>query len=369
MGGAKVQRSGRRYRRARRLRESRRGVVAVIGTLLALLVFFALFGIFLTQYVPLWMTDNEAAFTSEAATSFAQLKSYVDSQYLIGGPSVYGTPFTLSSQGVPLIAQPTQGTLQFIPTACPGGFQIKSTSNPHLPSYDYGQPANSTYCAFENVTLSSGPGGSGYYSQHLASGYLQMLLPNRYFNGQTFYYENDGVVQSQGGSQEVMLVAPPFNVTTVAGNTSLTTSYLDMIGNASTIIGQGSQQVFSHLRYAQTIASEGRLTSSGATIGNSLNVTFEVGTANPCAWQKTLMSAMNVSGITRLSSTQSPTAGVSSYNYDVPGTTNVTLPLAHSVVCSAASGVTTLIAINLYYIDYATVFSAGVQITIGIGGT
>jgi len=80
MGRARVLRPGRRYRRARRIRQSRRGVVAVIGTLLALLVFFALFGIFLTQYVPLWMTDNEAQFTAQAGTSFAQLKSFVDSQ-------------------------------------------------------------------------------------------------------------------------------------------------------------------------------------------------------------------------------------------------------------------------------------------------
>ncbi len=356
MGGAQVQNPGRRYRRARRLREARRGVVAVIGTLLALLVFFALFGIFLTQYVPLWMTDNESQFTSQAATSFAQFKSYIDAQYLIGGPSIYGVPFTLSSDGVPLIAQPTQGTLTFIPFACPGGFNTTGKG--------IGQPANSKFCTFENITLSPGPGGSSYFSQHVATGVLEMQLPNRYYSAQTFYFEDDAVVQSQGGTSELMTVPPPFNVTTVAGNTSLTTSYLQMFGNASTIIGQGSQEVFTHLRSTAPIASAGKITN-GVISGNSLSVTFEVGTVNPCAWQRYLWSDLNVSGIKYA---LTPTSGVSSYNFTIPGTTTASIPLV-SPTCASQSGQTTIIAVNLYDIDYATVFSAAIQLTLGLGGT
>jgi hypothetical protein len=363
MGGVKVQSPGRRYRRARRIRAARRGVVAVIGTLLALLVFFALFGIFLTQYVPLWMTDNEAQFTSQAATSFAQFKTYVDSQYLIGGPSVYGTPFVLSSNGVPLIAQPTQATLSFIATGCPGGFYAPTTKGET--SANLGQPVNPTYCSFQNITLSSGPGGSGYFSQHVATGSLEMQLPNRYFNSQTFYFEDDGVIQSQGGTLEVMAVPPPFNVTTVAGNTSLTTSYLSMFGNATQTTGQGSQQVFTHLRYSQSFASAGKIVS-GVVQPNSLNVTYEIGTENPCAWQNLFRSQMNVSGIPYRTS---PSSGVSSYNWLAPNSlVNETIPLT-SPVCGAANGQTTILSVDLHYVDYATVFYAGIQLTVGVGGT
>ncbi|HTT25996.1 MAG TPA: hypothetical protein VMH90_03415, partial [Thermoplasmata archaeon] len=125
-----------RRRRYRRLR-GRRGVVSVIGTLLALLVFFALFGIFLTQYVPLWMTDNESAWTSQLQTSFATLKSNMDLQVALGSSGLLATPFVMSSQGIPLIAQPTEGILSFVPNS-PG--------------------------VFASVSATRGPGGSGPFA-------------------------------------------------------------------------------------------------------------------------------------------------------------------------------------------------------------
>ena len=78
--------------------------------------------IFLTQYVPLWMSDNEAQFTANAAASFGLLKSSIDSQYVLGAPQTYGLPVQISSDSVPLLAQPTQGTLTFLPQICPKGF-------------------------------------------------------------------------------------------------------------------------------------------------------------------------------------------------------------------------------------------------------
>jgi type II secretory pathway pseudopilin PulG len=366
MGGARVGNSGRRFRRTRRLRKAQRGVVAVIGTLLALLVFFALFGIFLTQYVPLWMTDNESQFTSQAATSFAQLKSYVDSQYLSGGPAVYGTPFTISSQGIPLLAQPTEGTLVFIPSTCPGGFYSKGVTG--ATSSNYGQPVVPTFCVFQNISLSTGPSGSAMYSQHVESGVLEMVLPNRYYTGQTFYYEDDGVIQSQGGAQQIMLVPPPFNVTTVGTNTSVTTSFLQLYGNATTIIGQGSEQVFSHLRYTQTVASNGKM-KNGIVQVDTLNVTFEVGTQNPCAWEHQLWAQMNVSGMTyKLNPTKGSTQPTYNWTSEAAPFT-ATAGSGVNLACSVPNGQTTIIALNMHSVDYASVFYAGVQFSLGVGGT
>ena len=371
MGGANISRAGRRYRRAHRLR-GRRGVVAVIGTLLALLVFFALFGIFLTQYVPLWMTDNESQFTSQAATSFAQFKEAADSQYILGGPLSVGTAFTISSQGIPLLAQPTEGTLAFLPTTCPGGFYAKGGTPTAPNSLYYGQPITSSYCVFENITLNYGPGATAaapnYYSQHVPSGVLEMALPNRYYSAQTFYFEDDALVQSQGGIQQILSLPPPLTVSTVGSNTTVATSFLQLYGNASTVIGQGSEQVYSHLRYTQVVSSNGKPLNGGRSL---LNMTFEIGTQYPCAWERELNSTMNASGVPYHSGPATGTYAYPAtyYNWTNPTTVNTpTLPVSAST-CQSSAGGTTVLSLKITNIDYVTVFYAGIQVAVGIGGT
>jgi hypothetical protein len=369
MGGANVRSTGHRYRRARRLRENRRGLVAVVGTLLALLVFFALFGIFLTQYVPLWMTDNESQFTSQAAASFADFKEAVDSQYILGGPQTIGTAFTISSQGVPLLAQPTEGSLAFLPTNCPNGFYVKGQTG--ATPANIGQPVTPAFCVFENITFNYGPGATSaspnYYSQHVPSGVLEMVLPNRYFNAQTFYFEDDALVQSQGGLQQVMALPPPLNVATAGSNTTVTTSFLQLYGNTSAVIGQGSEQVFSQLRYAQSVSSTGKLVNGRSL----LNVTFEIGTQYPCAWQSQLMSTMNVSGVPYHTGPATGTFAYpfTYYNWTNPTTSSTqTIPVAPSA-CTSLNGATTVLSLKLTDVDFATVFYAGIQVVVGIGGT
>jgi len=362
MGGTVSTRSTRRYRRSRRIRSGKRGVVAVIGTLLSLLVFFALFGIFLTSYVPLWMTDNEAQFTNDAAASFLQLKAGIDSQYALSLPPTLGTPFTVSSQGIPLIAQPTQGTLTFLPQTCPSGFYTKGTVGAN--SGNYGQPVNPAYCVWQNQTLSTGPGGSTPFYQKVASGILQMQLPNRYYSQQLFYFEDDGVIQTQAQGYQIMAFSPPFNVTRLAGNTTVSSSFLQMYGNSTSVIGQGSQEVYSHLRFTQVVASNGKATSPSNSTLRPFNYTYEIGTQFPCAWAKFLQAQMNVSGVPYH---LNPTLGVSSYNFTNPVTHTATLPYVGS--CYNPTGATTVIALNLFAVNYATLFYAGVQLTVGVGST
>jgi hypothetical protein len=356
MGGTSTPNSGRRYRRSRRLREERHGVVAVIGTLLALLVFFALFGIFLTQYVPLWMTDNESQLTAQASTSFAQFKSDVDSQYTLGGPQSYGSPFVISSQGVPLIAQPTQGSLVFLPSTCPGGFYIKGVTVPYVAA-DAGQPVNPAYCVFINVTESIGPGGSGAYSQSVQTGVLELLLPNRYYTPETFYYEDDAVIQSQSTGYQVMAFPPPLNITSLGGNTSVSTSFLQMYGNASTVLGQGSEEVYSHLRYTDTF------TSNGLTVGTTftpLTFTFTIGTQYPCAWSSFLYKSLSRSGVA---------PGNITYSTFFDGHATPAIAPVFSSNCFNNNGATTVLSFAVSGVDYATVVQAGIQIGMGVGST
>ena len=254
---------GRSYRRAR-FRRSRRAVVSVVGTLLALLVFFALFGIFITQYLPLWMIDNESAFTSQAQASMANLKSNVDLQLALGNPPSYSTPFVLTSQGVPLLAQPTSGTLNFLPNQ--GG-------------------------VFANVSMTVGPGGSGPLYRNDSLGALALTLPNRYFSPQIFEFEDDAVVQSQSDLSQIVAFPPLLNVNTTGSQVGVSLSLVQLIGNATQAVGAGTQEVSSHFLFSQVF------TSSGPTGGGTFRGDFRIGTHFPCAWSNFLFNTLNRSGV------------------------------------------------------------------------
>jgi hypothetical protein len=345
MGEAACHRASRRYRRARRRLRNRRAVVAVIGTLLALLVFFTLFGVFITQYLPLWMTQNEAAFTAQADLAFASFKSTVDSQYQLGGPQTTGVPFTLASGNVPLFAQPTQALLEFLPSGCSGGFVVPpATGTP-------GQPVNSSACLFVNITMTSGPGGSGLFTQRIPTGVLEMVLPNRYYTPETYFYEDDAVINWQPGGYETMSANPPFNIThTAAGNTTVTTTLLQMYGNATAVVGLGSQDMYSHFRYSQQV------TSSGVYVpGNKsylpFTFTFEIGTQYPCAWWAFLHQTMQATGLASTDWSLTPTTAPS---------TNA---------CANYAGLTTVLTLTVANVNFAQYYYAGVQVSTGLGGT
>lgn len=325
-------------------------MVAVIGTLLALLVFFTLFGVFLTEYLPLWMTENESAFTASTALSFANFKSNVDSQYQFSAdaPATLATPFTMSSASVPLLAQPTEGSLLFLPSTCPKQFIVNPVNG------TIGQPLFPGYCMFANVTLSHGPGGSGLYSARIATGALEMVLPNRYYTAETFFFEDDAVIQSQAGGYQVMAVNPPLNITkTVAGNTTITTSLLQMYGNASTYIAQGSANVYSHFRYSQAVSASGTLGPVNHT-AIPFVFTFEIGTQFPCAWNSFLKQTIQNSGLTSRNITLAYT----------PSTFTPT-PAA----CSNPTQATTILTLTVYNVNYVKFYNAGVQVSNGVGGT
>ena len=316
----------------------------MIGTLLALLVFFALFGIFLTQYVPLWMTDNESGFTSQAASSFAQFKSDVDSQYVLDAPPVLGAPFVISSQGIPLIAQPTEGVLNFLPQTCPGGFYAPGIMG--ATTSNYGQPVDPSFCIFENQTIKPAFGGHNSLSFSVTTGILQMLLPNRYFTSESFVYEADGVIQLQSGGYQIMAYAPPLNMTRLAGNTTVSSSFLQLYGNATTVSGQGTEEVYSHLKFAQQLSYNGYNATSHVL--RPFNYTFEIGTQYPCAWSSFLQHQLNVSSI----------ISTGAYSFT-----------PYSGSCNNPAGTTSDLTLTLTAVNYVSMFYAGTQVSVGIGSS
>ncbi len=303
-------RNGGRSHRRRRFRRNRRAVVSVVGTLLALLVFFALFGIFLTQYLPLWMIDNESAFTSESQASMATLKSNIDLQMALGNPPVYSTPFVLSSQGVPLLATPTVGSLTFLPAQAG---------------------------VFANVSMTVGPGGSGPLYRNFSLGDLSMYLPNRYYSAQTFVLEDDAVIQSQTDTTQIVAFPPPLSLNTTGSQVGVSLSLVQLLGNATQATGAGTQEVSSHFLFSQVFSS------AGPSGGGTFSAEFRLGTHYPCAWASFLQNTLNRSGV-----------GSSHYSL-VPS------------ACLPSSGIAKIIDLRFLNISSFTLILGTVSIVIGVG--
>jgi hypothetical protein len=300
------------YRRRRSLRGGRRAVVSVVGTLLALLVFFALFGIFVTQYVPVWMGDNEAAFSSGLQASLADLKSHIDFQTITGGPASLGTPFTLASQGIPLFAAPTTATMNFVPKT-PG--------------------------VFVNVTMQFGPGGRAGFYQNASLGTLLVNDPNRYYPAQSFEYEAGGVIQSQGDTNQEMLFQPTFVLNTSGGNTWAAFSIVQLYGNSTQLLSPGTTEVYSHVGSVQTYPSNG----SASTPGAPFKVTVTIGTVYPCSWATYLNRTLANSGLAVSGYTLTPSA------------------------CIAAHGVAKLVTMVLTGVNHFTLYLASFTLVLGVG--
>ncbi|MCI4330237.1 MAG: hypothetical protein L3K19_00095 [Thermoplasmata archaeon] len=281
--------------------------MSVVGTLLALLVFFALFGIFLTQYVPLWMTDNESQFTAQAQVSFADLKSNMDTQVALGSPPVFATPFVMASQGIPLIAQPTTAIMNFIPS----------------------QPG-----VYANVSVSVGPGGGPAFYQNFSLGTLQVQLPNRYYSPEVFEYEDDAVIESQSDTHQILAYPPPITINVTGNQTGVTLVLLQMYGNASQTVSSGSQEVYSHFINTQSFTTV-RAAPFAAV--------FQIGTHFPCAWSTFLSTTLRNSGL-----------GAAHYTL-TPST------------CTASNGFAHPVRLNFNSVNSFTLVVAQFSVVVGVG--
>lgn len=289
----------------------------MVGTLLSLLVFFALFGIFITQYVPVWMADNESAFSSGIQQSLAQLQSNIELQQTMGGPPSLATPFTLSSQGIPLIAQPTAGSLAYVP---------------HY---------QGTYVS---VTEQYGPGGSVNFVENLSLGVIQASLPNRYFPSQNFEYENGAVIQSQGDTSQTMLYPPLLQLNTTGHQIFGSFGLLQLYGNATQVVSTGTVEVYSHFGTVLDFPSNGSAASPvPRAAGTPFAVTIRIGTLYPCAWATFLNSTLAGSGL---------------------GPGNYTLTPDS---CVASHGQSTLIVLSLPDMNSFNLVLASFTIQIGVG--
>jgi hypothetical protein len=337
-----------RARRARRLRGQRRGVVAVVGTLLALLVFFSLFGVFLTQYVPLWMEQDESQFSNQVQTSLATLKSGVDDQVVLGDIPLYSVPFTLSSQSVPLFAQPTLATLSYL-AGCPGGFATNGT------------PEEVGTCTFERLSYGSGT-ATAYnhpYQAQFTTDFLEVTLPDRYYVPVSYYFEDDGVSEAQSSSHQWMLVPPPFNVTKTGTTIDVATSLVVLDGPAGSLSGQGSKDVSSTYVAGTNVSSTDRFTTVSGAL-RTFNLTMTFGVHNICAWYNLLYNVTTTA-------LGSAAAGV----WTLTGSWGIGSPLVaapSASVCASSVSTTYDITLEIYGVSYASTLVGQAALSFNAGG-
>ncbi len=240
-------RSRRRSFARRRLHASHRGVAAVVGTLLALLVFLAIFGIFLSDYLPLWMQDNEQSLAAQVESQFGGIQNTMGSEYLSSDAGYQAAnPVTMQSGGVPVFAQPTQGILSF-------------TGNHQL---------------FTNVSFRlDSSTGQAYYQNITTVGDLTMSLPNRYYVPMTFDLQNGGVIEAQSGaSQQNMIFAPSVVANSSGGVSTLYMTLFALYGNNSVL------NLPTAVVYTTFLASQ----QYPGYAGTYVDVNFT--TQYPCAW-------------------------------------------------------------------------------------
>lgn len=247
-----------RQARGRRIQRDDRAVAAVIGTLLSLLVFMTLFGLFLTQFLPLWMTDNEAEFADTVAVQLGQVKQCMDLLALYGTPGgSCSTPIVMQSGGIPIFASPTQGTLNF--------------------EEIHGLTTNVSF----NQTALGVPQPHGNFYQNFSPAQIVMSLPNRYYIPVTYAISDGALFQDQGSSQQTMLYQPSITVSSNGATSSLSMILYGMYGTTTSLTTTASNEVY--------VSLFGSSTFTGSA--TALNMTFF--TYYPCAWQSFFAQAFN----------------------------------------------------------------------------
>ncbi len=194
---------------------------------MALMVFMAFLSMFTSQYVPVWMEENEASHMSEAYGQFAALKQAVDMQILAGtiqgtSPVQMFSPIKLGAAGIPMFASPTPGTLSIYRSA----------------SYD-----NVSFSFNTSVSIINFPSNT--------SGTIKLKADNRYYIEQELAYENDALIIKQPDGQ-YMKATPGLIITPSGGLYLISYTQVDLRGDDTDYIGFGTRAVSTMMKSTTT---------------------------------------------------------------------------------------------------------------------
>ena len=203
------------------------GVASTVGTIMALMVFLAFLSMFTSQYVPVWMEENEASHMNVVYSQFANLRQSVDIQVqaglILGSSQVQVfSPIKLGANGIPMFAAPT-----------PGYLSIHRTTS------------------YNNVSFSFGAAASVVDYESNTGGTVSLNAPNRYYVKQELAYENDAIILKQPDGQ-YMKASPQFLVNPAGGAYQISYTQLDIRGDDSSYVGYGTRGIQTTLKAAST---------------------------------------------------------------------------------------------------------------------
>ncbi|MFO7619174.1 MAG: hypothetical protein R6W91_05910 [Thermoplasmata archaeon] len=240
------------------------GVASTVGTIMAMMVFLSALSMFTSQYIPVYMEENEASHMSEAYGQFAALKQAVDLQILAGtiqgtSPVQMFSPIKLGAPGIPMFASPTPGYL----------------STGRLDSYN-----NVSFSFKTNATIS-------HDVKYETGGSISLYVANRYYIPQELAYENDALILKQSDGQ-YMKAMPQFKATLVGiGNNGtylydISYTLVDMRGLDSNYVGFGTRGVQTTLKSVTTTTFTNLTGEAGLAAYDSLFIKQR--TWYPTAW-------------------------------------------------------------------------------------
>ncbi len=290
------------------------GVASTVGTIMTILVFLTFMGVFTSQIVPAWMSDNESVHMTEAIQQMVSLKSDIDGLIADFANSLVATtpivvPVTLSAPGIPVFAGPTSGILSFTPETISG-----------RPSF------NTSY----TNDLEDDDGHTG--------GELRLYCPNRYYVEQSVIYEAGAVIINQSDG-EFIISGIGLSVSNFTDSIVVQMTQVSLVGLNKTVGGTGAKMVNANLLYASTMQYE---SATGTD-----DITITIATKHGNAWTSYFRKALNATG----------TGLVYGTDFDVPNPTKYDFPGT----------------INDYYIVTVTIYNvsvfdhtrASVQLTVG----
>ncbi|MEM3341242.1 MAG: hypothetical protein QW728_00975 [Thermoplasmata archaeon] len=238
--------------RVRKFRKDEEGLASTIGTMMAILVFLTLFSMILSQWMPVWIKDKEAEHMREVEQDFADLRSKMDMQLLVGNKylSVY-TPVELGTGGIPIFSSGSRGSL-FLDTT---GFRLVLS--------------NST------IRLKEARGGIYYkaYNQQYLS--LNYILEN-------------GALMVEHSDQSINVIDPHITFLNTTAGVTVTITLFNIMGTSTTMTGQGTAGIYTKLIYNETMHWVNTSTSRSEE-----KIFFSIETKYPTAWELFLNRSIN----------------------------------------------------------------------------
>ncbi|MDO9537784.1 MAG: hypothetical protein Q7J68_05660 [Thermoplasmata archaeon] len=250
------------------------GVASTVGTIMALMVFLAFLSMFTSQYVPVWMEENEASHMADAYGQFASLKQAIDMQVLVGtlqGTSTVSmfSPIKLGADGIPMFAAQTAGTLSI----------YRSLS-------------------YNNVSFCFGDGDSIINYTTNTGGTIKLYAGNRYYIPQELAYENDALIIKQSDG-EYMKATPQFKVNQVGLYAyEISFTQIDLRGDDINYIGFGTRGIKTSMMstYTTTYTNLTDVNATGDPTKYS-NLFINQTTWYPDAWMTSLNQTLAGAGM------------------------------------------------------------------------